>query len=83
MITGRPKKPITLSEEEREQLSAIANSRSLPHGLVRRVHIVLLAAEGIPNCIIAEKVGLTLEKEVEKWGKRICVYAIRKGSLAP
>jgi [ribosomal protein S5]-alanine N-acetyltransferase len=31
---------------------------------------------------VAEKVGLTLEKEVEKWGKRICVYAIRKGSLA-
>ena len=28
---------------------------------------------------VAEKVGLTLEKEVEKWGKRIC---IRKGSLA-
>jgi RimJ/RimL family protein N-acetyltransferase len=27
---------------------------------------------------VAEKVGLTLEK----WGKRICVYAIRKGSLA-
>jgi hypothetical protein len=23
-----------------------------------------------------------MEKEVEKWGKRICVYAIRKGSLA-
>ena len=32
---------------------------------------------------VAEKVGLTLEKEVEKWVKRICVYAIRKGSLAP
>ena len=31
---------------------------------------------------VAEKVGLTQEKEVEKWGKRICVYAIRKGSLA-
>jgi ribosomal-protein-alanine N-acetyltransferase len=31
---------------------------------------------------VAEKVGLTLEKEVEKWGKRICVYAIRKGNLA-
>ena len=25
---------------------------------------------------VAEKVGLTLEKEAEKWGKRICVYAI-------
>jgi [ribosomal protein S5]-alanine N-acetyltransferase len=31
---------------------------------------------------VAEKIGLTQEKEVEKWGKRICVYAIRKGSFA-
>jgi [ribosomal protein S5]-alanine N-acetyltransferase len=31
---------------------------------------------------VAMKVGLTLEKEVEKWGKRICVYTIRKGSVA-
>ena len=31
---------------------------------------------------VAEKVGLRQEKEVEKWGKRICVYAIHKGSLA-
>jgi hypothetical protein len=54
MMTGRPKKPITLSAEEREQLSAIANSRSLPHGLVRRVNIALLAADGIPNCTIAQ-----------------------------
>jgi [ribosomal protein S5]-alanine N-acetyltransferase len=31
---------------------------------------------------VAEKIGLTLEREVEKWGKRICLYAIRKGNLA-
>jgi len=31
---------------------------------------------------VAAKVGLTLENKVEKWGKRICVYAIRKGSSA-
>ena len=46
MITGRPKKPITLSDEEREQLSAIVSSRSLPHGLVRRARIILMAADG-------------------------------------
>ena len=45
MRTGRPKKPLELSAEEREQLEAIASSRSLPHGLVRRVKIVLLSAE--------------------------------------
>jgi ribosomal-protein-alanine N-acetyltransferase len=31
---------------------------------------------------VAEKVGLTMEREVEKWRKRICVYAIRKGGVA-
>jgi RimJ/RimL family protein N-acetyltransferase len=25
---------------------------------------------------VAEKTGLTLEKEVDKWGKKVCVYAI-------
>ena len=59
MITGRPKKPIILSDEEREQLTAIANSRSLPHGLVRRASIVLLGADGISNNSIAERVGVS------------------------
>ena len=31
---------------------------------------------------VAEKVGLTLEKKVEKWNKTICVYAISKESVA-
>ena len=59
MRTGRPKEPIVLSEEEREQLNGIANSRSLPHGLVRRAHIVSLAADGMPNHTIAERVDLS------------------------
>ena len=42
MITGRPKRPIVLQEEERIKLQAIANSRSLPHGLVMRAQVVLL-----------------------------------------
>jgi ribosomal-protein-alanine N-acetyltransferase len=31
---------------------------------------------------VAEKIGLTLEKEIWKWNKEICVYALRKGSVA-
>ena len=27
---------------------------------------------------VAEKVGMTLEQEVEKWGKRVCLYAIER-----
>lgn len=46
MRSGRPKIPITLSKEEEEQLKGIAKSRSLPHGLVNRACIILMAAEG-------------------------------------
>lgn len=69
MKTGRPKKQVILSKEEYEQLNAIANSRSLPHSLVNRANIVLLASQGIPNCTIAEKVNLS-HQMVSKWRQR-------------
>jgi len=69
MRTGRPKAPIVLSKEEDEQLKSIANSRSLPHGLVNRAHIVLMAAQGTPNHTIAQKVGLSPQM-VCKWRRR-------------
>jgi len=69
MRRGRPKKPIVLSDEEREQLNAIANSRSLPHGLVRRARIVLLSAEGNTCDTIAERVGISRQM-VCKWHNR-------------
>ena len=69
MITGRPKKPVILSKEVREQLGAIVNSRSSPHGLVRRAQIVLLAADGISNNAIAERVGIS-HQMVCHWRKR-------------
>jgi len=69
MMMGRPKKPVTLSVGEHEQLSAIVNSRSLPHGLVRRARIVLMAADGISNNTIAERVGLS-HQTVCQWRQR-------------
>jgi hypothetical protein len=56
MRTGRPKVPITLSQEENEQLQSIANSRSLPFRLVKRARLILMAAEGTPNRAIAQKI---------------------------
>ena len=69
MITGRPKKPVILPEEIREQLGAIVNSRSSPHGLVRRARIVLLAADGVSNNAIAERVGIS-HQMVCHWRQR-------------
>jgi putative transposase len=58
-----------LSSENREVLNAMANSRSLPYGLVRRARIVLLAADGVPNYAIAEKVDIS-HQAVCKWRQR-------------
>lgn len=70
MRTGRPKlHQVTLNESQREQLEAFLRSRSLPHGLSRRAAIVLHAAEGMPNTMIAERLGMT-ETTVRKWCKR-------------
>jgi len=66
MKTGRPKAPVVLSEEQHQQLNSWAASRSLPHGLVTRARIVLMAAEGLTNQAIAEKVGLS-KPMVGKW----------------
>ncbi len=69
MARGRPKKPIILSEQAREQLTSIVRSHSLPHGLVRRAQVILMAAEGTNNSEIAAKVGLS-NQSVGKWRQR-------------
>ncbi len=69
MITGRPKAPMILSEQEQIQLKSIISSRSLPSGLVARARVVLMAAEGISNNQISEKIGLS-PQAVCKWRQR-------------
>ena len=59
MAIGRPLEPIILSAETREQLESMARSRSLPHGLVRRAKIILMAAGGLNNMTIAQRIGLS------------------------
>ena len=69
MKTGRPKTPIILADSEHEQLQTLVKSRSLPHGLIRRARIVLLAAAGATNREIANKTGLS-PQSVCKWRQR-------------
>jgi len=69
MKTGRPKTPIILSDQEQEQLRAMVNSRSLPHGLITRARIVLMAAAGATNNEISEEIGLS-HQIVCKWRQR-------------
>ena len=58
MPMGRPKPPLLLSPEESNQLRAVAASRTLPHGLVRRARIILLSASGMSNQAIAARLHL-------------------------
>jgi putative transposase len=76
MITGRPKAPLVLSEEERLQLHAVAKSRSLPHGLVMRARLVLLAAEGMANKAIAKQLSLS-QQSVSLWRQRFLKQGLR------
>lgn len=69
MKTGRPKKAVNLSPEDRQQLETLAHSRALPHGLVMRAQIVLLAATGASNSAIAKKLGFS-QQSVCMWRKR-------------
>jgi len=52
---ARPNTQITLTEEERLQLESMARSKSLPHGLVQRAQIVLMAAQGLGGTEIAKR----------------------------
>ena len=69
MRTGRPKQPLTLSEEERERLESLAHrARSQPL-LARRARVVLACAEGLDNQSVARKLRASASM-VGKWRAR-------------
>src|SRR6266852_2259905 len=69
MRTGRPKQPLTITEEEREQLESLAHrARSQPL-LARRARVVLACAEGLNNQIVARKLRASVGM-VGKWRAR-------------
>jgi len=67
---------IFLGSDQRSQLESLATSRSLPHALVMRARVILMAAEGMQNIDIASEVGMTRET-VGKWRKRYSEYGIQ------
>jgi putative transposase len=68
--------PLHLSAEDRKQLKSLTSSRSLPHALVTRARIILMAADGIANTDIAKKVQLTAST-VGKWRRRYLLHGIQ------
>ena len=69
MRTGRPKKPLMVTEEERERLESLAHrARSQPL-LARRARVVLACAEGLDNQAVAKRLRCSLGM-VGKWRSR-------------
>jgi putative transposase len=68
MVMGRPKAVLVWDGELREQLESLANSRSLPAGLVRRAKILLLSASGKTNREVARQ--LETSKVPVKFARR-------------
>src|SRR6478736_5819243 len=54
-----PAAPLPLSDGERETLERLARAQSAPHRQVVQARVLLLAADGVANAVIADEVGVT------------------------
>jgi transposase len=69
MRTGRPKKPLVVTDEQRTQLESLAHrARSAP-AIARRARIVLACAAGLDNKAVARKLRAN-DKTVGRWRAR-------------
>lgn len=69
MAGGRPKSELVLSEEEREQLTALTLRRKTAQALALRARIVLGCAQGLENNAVAAHQRVT-PQTVSKWRAR-------------
>jgi len=69
MRTGRPKKPLMLTEEEREGLESLAHRARSQALLARRARVVLACAEGLDYPSVARKLRVSVSM-VGKWRAR-------------
>src|SRR5881409_1570490 len=69
MRTGRPKQPLTITEQERERLESLAHRARSQALLARRARVVLACAEGIDKQAVARKLRCSVGM-VGKWRAR-------------
>src|SRR6266536_2598215 len=69
MRTGRPKRALTLTEEESERLESLVHRARTQPLLARRARIVLACAEGMDNKRVARRLHASLGM-VSKWRAR-------------
>src|SRR5919202_1906112 len=68
-MPGPPPLPITISPPQRAILDRLLRQRSAPQGVVRRSQIVLAAAAGLPNELIARQFACS-PQTVRRWRAR-------------
>ena len=68
---------MVMSEGQRETLEVLARSQTAPHRQVRRAEALLLAADGIANSRIAERVGVEVAT-VRAWRSRFAEDGLAK-----
>jgi transposase len=73
---------ICLGDAERAELESLSRRASAPFRLVLRSRIVLLAAAGTANRVIAERLGIC-EDTARKWRRRYCEQGIEGLADAP
>ena len=69
MPRGRTIPPLTLDDEQRQQLTTVAQSSAMPFGLVQRARIILACAEGLTNTDVARRLDVSATT-VGKWRRR-------------
>ena len=75
MPMGRPKSKLVFESQLRDQLERLANSRSLPAGLVRRAKIILMSASGKNDREIASQLE-TSRNTVGLWRRRFLAQGV-------
>ena len=68
-MVSAPAAALPLSDGERETLERLARARSAPHRQVLQARVLLMAADGVANAVIADEVGVT-PVTVRAWRKR-------------
>lgn len=81
-----PHYEVRLSAAEQQALEALQRAGKTPQQTVRRVQIVLLAQQQLPNQTIAGEVG-TSRNLAQKWRKRFALWepspVVPAGEVAP
>ena len=78
MFSMKKAEPILLSPEERTKLDSWTSARNIPFGIVQRAKIIRMAADGVLNQDIAQKLNIS-RPTVQLWRQRF--LALRLAGL--